>query len=129
MKYLLIAIEYFTKWIEVELVAQIMAHRVQHFLWKNIVCRFGILRRLISDNGTQLPSQQLGKLCTKLEIKQIFGSVEHPQTNGQAELAIGPVEAIKEKIRESEGELARRSSKNLMVLSLHPAIDEEGDTI
>ena len=52
MKYLIVAIEYFTKWIEAEPVAQITVHKVQHFLWKNIVCRFGVPRRLISDNGT-----------------------------------------------------------------------------
>ena len=57
MKYLIVAIEYFTKWIEVEPVAQITAHKVQHFVWKNIVCRFGVPRRLVSDNGTQFASQ------------------------------------------------------------------------
>jgi len=42
MKYLIVTIEYFTKWIEAEPVAQITAHKVQHFVWKNIVCRFGV---------------------------------------------------------------------------------------
>jgi len=78
MKYLVVAIEYFTKWIEVELVAHITAHKVQHFVWKNIVCCFGIPKCLVSDNGTQLASQQLGKLCTELGIKQGFASVKHP---------------------------------------------------
>jgi len=78
MKYLIVAIEYFTKWIEAEPVAQITAHKVQHF---------GVLRRLISDNGTHFASQQLGKLCTKVGIKQVFVSVEHPRTNGQVESA------------------------------------------
>jgi len=79
MKYLVVAIEYFTKWIEAEPVAQITAHKIQHFVWKNIVCRFGIPKRLVSDNGTQFASQQLGKLFTKLGIKQVFASVEHPR--------------------------------------------------
>ena len=87
MKYLIVAIEYFTKWIEAELVAQITAHKVQHFVWKNIVCRFGVPRRLVSDNGTQFASQQLGKLCAEVGIKQVFASVDHPQTKGQVELA------------------------------------------
>ena len=78
MKYLIVAIEYFTKWIEVEPVAQITAHKIQHFVWKNIVCRFGVPRHLISDNGTQFASQQLGKLCTEVGTKQVFASVEHP---------------------------------------------------
>jgi len=56
MKYLIVAIEYFTNWIKVEPVAQ-TAHKVQHFVRKNIVCRSGVPRRLISDNGTQFASQ------------------------------------------------------------------------
>ena len=52
IKYVVVAIEYFTKWIEVEPIAQITAHKVQHFVWKNIVCHFGIPRHLVSDNGT-----------------------------------------------------------------------------
>jgi len=68
-------------------VAQITTYKVQHFVLKNIVCRFGIPKRLVSDNGTQFTSQQLGKLCTELGIKQVFASVEHPQTNGQVESA------------------------------------------
>jgi len=72
MKYLVVAIEYFTKWIEVELVAQITTHKIQHFVWKNIVFRFGIPKCLVFDNDTQFASQQLGKLCTELGIKQVF---------------------------------------------------------
>jgi len=87
MKYLVVAIEYFTKWIEAEPVAQITTHKITHFVWKNIVCRFRVPKRLVSDNGTQFASQQLGKLCSEVGIKQVFTSVEHPQTNGQVEFA------------------------------------------
>jgi len=58
--------------------AQITAHKVQHFVWKNIAFRFGIPKILVSDNGTHFASQQLGKLCTELGVKQVFASVEHP---------------------------------------------------
>ena len=85
MKYLVVPIEYFMKWIKAELVAQITIHKIQHFVWKNIVCHFGVPKRLVSDNGTEFASQQLGKLCSEVEIKQVFASVEHPQTNGQVE--------------------------------------------
>jgi len=39
----------------------------------------------MSDNRTQIYSHQLGKLFSELGIKQIFASVEHPQTNSQIE--------------------------------------------
>ena len=83
MKYLVVAIEYFTKWIEAEPVAQITAHKIEGFVWKNIVCRFGVPKRLVSDNGTQFASHLLKKLCEGVGIQQVFASVEHPQTNGQ----------------------------------------------
>jgi len=87
MKYLVVAIEYFTKWIEAEPVAQITAHKIQSFVWKNIVCRFGVPKRLVSDNGTQFASHLLKKLCEDIGTQQVFASGEHPQTNGQVESA------------------------------------------
>ena len=87
MKFLIVAIEYFTKWVEAEPVAQITAHKVQQFVWKNIVCRFGVPKRLVSDNDTQFTSHQLKNLCEEIGIQQVFASVEHPQTNGQVESA------------------------------------------
>ena len=51
-------------------------------VWKNIVCRFGVPKRLVSDNGTQFTSHLLKKLCGDVGIQQVFASVEHPQTNG-----------------------------------------------
>ncbi|XP_027935092.1 uncharacterized protein LOC114190415 [Vigna unguiculata] len=59
--------------------------RVRDFIWKHIICRFGVLRRIISDNGTQFACSQVGQLCEEVGVKHVFSSVEHPQTNGQAE--------------------------------------------
>jgi len=84
MKYLVVSIEYFTKWIEAEPVAQIATHKIQHFVWKNIVCRFKIPKRLVSNNGTQFASSQLGKLCIELGVKQVFTSVEHPRRTNRS---------------------------------------------
>ncbi|XP_073137071.1 uncharacterized protein [Henckelia pumila] len=52
-KFLLVAVDYFSKWVEAEPLAKITENEVLNFLWKNIVCRFGIPRRLVSDNGRQ----------------------------------------------------------------------------
>jgi len=43
MKYLVVAIEYFTKWIEAKPVAQITVHKVQHFVWKTLFAVLGSL--------------------------------------------------------------------------------------
>nr|KYP71650.1 Retrovirus-related Pol polyprotein from transposon 412 family [Cajanus cajan] len=52
-KFLIVAVDLFTKWIEAEPLACISAHQVQKFLWKNIITRFGILHTLVTDNGLQ----------------------------------------------------------------------------
>ena len=50
-RYLLIGMDYFTKWVEVEPLANIRNVDAKRFVWKNIVTQFGIPRTLISDNG------------------------------------------------------------------------------
>lgn len=50
-KFLLVAMDYFSKWEEVEAYASIKDKDVSKFFWKNIVCRFGILQTIVADNG------------------------------------------------------------------------------
>ena len=52
-KYLLVGIDYFTKWVEAEPLANIRDVDAKRFIWKNIVTRFGVPHVLISDNGLQ----------------------------------------------------------------------------
>ena len=42
---------YFTKWAEAEPLATITEQKVRNFVWRAVICRFGILRALVSDNG------------------------------------------------------------------------------
>ncbi|KAL0320058.1 UNVERIFIED_CONTAM: hypothetical protein Sradi_5267300 [Sesamum radiatum] len=58
-KFLLVAIDYFTKWVEAELLARIMEGKVMKFIWKNIIYRFGLPRELISNNGRQFQGQRI----------------------------------------------------------------------
>ncbi|GAU39516.1 hypothetical protein TSUD_68800 [Trifolium subterraneum] len=86
-KFLLVVVDYFTKWIEAEPVATISSERVKKFYWKNILCRFGIPKYIVSDNGTQFTSESVINFCQEKCIRNTFISVEHPQANGQAESA------------------------------------------
>jgi len=54
-------------------------------VWKDIICRYGVPHTIITDNGRQFIDKELTKFYTGLGIKHITSSVEHPQTNGQAE--------------------------------------------
>ncbi|GKG43053.1 reverse transcriptase domain-containing protein, partial [Tanacetum coccineum] len=52
VKYLIVAINYFTKWMEAKPVATITGKQIVNFTWDNIVCRFGIPATIIINNGT-----------------------------------------------------------------------------
>jgi len=85
-RFLIVAVDYFTKWIEAEPLAKITTANVQDFMWK-IVCKFGVPHIVIIDNGQQFMDRKLETFFTELGIEHITSSVEHPQTNGQAEVA------------------------------------------
>ena len=53
LRFLIVAIDYFTKWVEAEPVMMIIEDKVTSFVWKNIICRFGVPHVTISDNGKQ----------------------------------------------------------------------------
>ena len=74
VKFLLIAIDYFTKWVEAEALVTITEARIQNFVWKNIICKFGIPRMIISDNWRQFDSQGFMDFCSSLGIKNQFSS-------------------------------------------------------
>nr|KYP65463.1 Transposon Ty3-I Gag-Pol polyprotein [Cajanus cajan] len=87
LKFLLVAIDYFTKWIEACPLAKITTKNVQKFTWKSIVCRFGIPHSLVTDNGRQFIAQSFEDFLRELGVKHLPTSVEHPEINGQDEVA------------------------------------------
>ncbi|GJZ69942.1 reverse transcriptase domain-containing protein [Tanacetum coccineum] len=87
VKFLIVAMDYFTKWIEAKAVATITGNQVKKFVWDNIVCRFGLPGEIISDNGKQFSDNPFKDWCDKLNITQRFASVKHPQSNGLVERA------------------------------------------
>nr|GEW26617.1 reverse transcriptase domain-containing protein [Tanacetum cinerariifolium] len=87
VKFLIVAIDYFTKWIEAKPVETITGAQIKKFVWDNIVYRFGLLEEIISDNGKQFRDNPFKYWCEKLCIHQCFASVKHPQANGLVEKA------------------------------------------
>ena len=58
-RYLLVSIDYFTKWVEVEPLANIRDVDAKRFVWKNIVTWFGVPHAFISNNGLQFDNKAL----------------------------------------------------------------------
>ena len=68
MKFLVVGIDYFTKWIEAEPLASITQQNVKSFVWMNIVCRFEVPRVLVSDNGRQFDNALFKNFCEHFGI-------------------------------------------------------------
>ena len=87
MKFLVVDIDYFTKWVEVEPLASITQQNVKNFVWKNIVCTFGVPKVLVSDNEQQFDNTLFKDFCAHFRIQNHYSSPAHPQANSQVEVA------------------------------------------
>jgi hypothetical protein len=77
-KFAVVAIEYFTKWIEVRPVATITLATIRKFFWQQIIYRFGMPKELTVDNGKQFDCQDFREYCRSIGMKFRFASVYHP---------------------------------------------------
>jgi len=83
-RWILIATDYFTKWIEAFPTKQATSKVVINFLLENIITRFGVPIRLITDNGMCFRLDEFKTFCDSYGITISYASPYHPQANGQA---------------------------------------------
>ena len=103
-KFIIVAVDYFTKWAEAEPLATITKQKIRNFVWRSIICRFGIPRALVSDNGKQFDNPKFRDFYAELGIKNYYSSPAHPQSNGQAEVTIRTLKAaLKTKLEDLKG--------------------------
>src|SRR5436190_1845977 len=103
-QFLVVAVDYFTKWIEAEPLALVKAANIEKFVWKSIICRYGLPRVIIADKGPQFNCKSFREFCEKWKINLRFASVAHPESNGQAESANKAIlNALKRKIEGKKG--------------------------
>ena len=77
-KFIILAVDYFTKWAEAKPLAIITEQKIRNFVWRAIICRFGIPRALVSDNGKQFNNAKFRDFCAELGIKNYYSSPAHP---------------------------------------------------
>ena len=87
LKYIVVAVEYFSKWIEAKPLATITFVIVQKFFWQNIVCRFGVPKAINMVNGTQFDAEAFKEFCEQIGTKIHFASVRHLESNRLVERA------------------------------------------
>jgi hypothetical protein len=85
LRYAVVAVDYFTKWTESIAVPKISSHYMRKFVWRNIVCRFGVPQEIVCDNATSFDSEEFKGFCNSLRTKIHFASVYYPQSNGAVE--------------------------------------------
>ncbi|XP_024172058.1 uncharacterized protein K02A2.6-like [Rosa chinensis] len=111
-KYIIVVINYDSKWIEVEPLTAITTAKIQHFLWKNIYCRYGVPYTIITDNVTQFNNKELISFTVNLGTKMRFSLVAHPQTNGQVEAANKIIKKLlKKKLEDKKKAYGLRNSR------------------
>ena len=95
--YILLAMDYVSKWVEATACPKNDTNKVLGFLQRNILRRFRVLRTIISDGGSHFANKVFDKLMNKYGIKHIMSLAYHPQTNGQAEISNREIKKILEK--------------------------------
>jgi hypothetical protein len=95
--YILVAVDYVSKWVEAVALPTNDAKVVVKFLRHNIFSRFGVPRALISDQGTHFINKLLENLLKKYNVKHKIATPYHPQTSGQVEVSNRQIKQILEK--------------------------------
>ena len=86
-EYILVVVDYVSKWVKVVAAPKNDAKTVVKFLKKNIFARFGVPRVLISDRGSHFCNSLLQKVLGHYHVTHKVASPYHPQTNGQEEVS------------------------------------------
>ncbi|KAL9399565.1 hypothetical protein Peur_008526 [Populus x canadensis] len=95
--YILLAVDYVSKWIEAKATRTNDAKVVLDFVRTHIVDRFGIPKAIISDRGTHFCNRSMEALLRKYHVTHRTSTAYHPQTNGQAEISNREIKSILEK--------------------------------
>jgi hypothetical protein len=107
-KHILVAVNKFTKWIEVRPVAKVTSEEAAKFI-RDIIHRFGVPNRIITDLGKAFTSSVFWDFCQDNTIDVYYASVAHPRCNGQVERANGMgLQALKDRIYNDASNCATR---------------------
>ncbi|GJY26171.1 reverse transcriptase domain-containing protein [Tanacetum coccineum] len=85
-KYILVAVDYLSKWVKAKALPTNDARVVVKFL-KSLFARFGTPRAIISDRGTHFCNDKFAKVMSKYGVTHRLATAYHPQTSGQVEVS------------------------------------------
>ena len=97
-RFILVAIDYFTKWVEAASYTNVTRNVVVRFIKKEIICRYGLPRKIITDNGTNLNNKMMGEMCEEFKIQHHNSTPYRPKMNGAVEAANKNIKKIIQKM-------------------------------
>ena len=109
-QFILVAVDYVSKWVEAGPTKTNDNKVVVKFLKENIFSQFGTPRAIISDNGSHFRNRVFEALMRKYSINQKLSTLYHPQTNGQVEVTNRQMKLILEKKLSDKTERIGRSN-------------------
>ncbi|GKV27231.1 hypothetical protein SLEP1_g36424 [Rubroshorea leprosula] len=83
--HLVVAINYFTKWVEARPLSSLTSRKIEDFVFSSVICRYGIPNQVVADNGPQFNCTSFKDFCSSYGIKLVFTSIYHPEANGMVE--------------------------------------------
>ena len=96
-QYILVAVDYVSKWVEAVALPTNKGKDVVRFIKKNIFSRFGVPRAILSDNGVHFQNYQFRSLLEKYGCKFKTGTPYRPQSSGQVEVSNREIKQILQK--------------------------------
>jgi ribonuclease HI len=97
-RFILVAIDYFTKWVEANSYAHVTQKVVKRFIEKDLICRYGPPEKIVTDNAQNFNGKMIVELCTKWKIKHSNSSPYRPKMNGAVEAANKNIKKIIQKM-------------------------------
>ena len=93
-RFIFVVIDYFTKWVEAASYASVTKLVVAQFIKREIICGYGLPKRIISENGLNLNNDMVTKVCTRFKIKHHNSIPYRPKMNSAIEAANKNVKKI-----------------------------------
>ncbi|KAG2394489.1 RNA-directed DNA polymerase-like protein [Vigna angularis] len=97
-RFILVAIDYFTKWVEAVSYANVTRKVVTRFIKRELICRYGLPNKIITDNATNLNNRMMAELCEEFKIHHLNSSPYRPKMNGAVEAANKNIKKIVQKM-------------------------------
>ena len=98
-RFIFVVIDHFIKWVEAASYASVTV--ICKFFKKDIMCRYGILERIILDNAMNLNNKMMEQICEQFKIKHHNSAPYHPKMNGAVEAANKNVKKIVAKMTDT----------------------------